>query len=83
MCGSFDFGNPVTIGGVTIRSGDLLHADQHGVCIVPIEIAPKLAEACAEVERRERPLLEICRSQEFSLESYIGLRTKLQSKTHE
>ena len=27
-----DFGNPVTIGGVTIRSGDLLHADQHGVC---------------------------------------------------
>ena len=48
----FDFGNPVTIGGVTIRSGDLLHADQHGVCIVPVEIAPKLAEACTEVERR-------------------------------
>ena len=78
-----DFGKPVTLGGVTIRSGDLLHADQHGVCIVPLEVAPKLAEACAEVERRERPLLEICRSQEFSLDRYIELRTRLQSKTHE
>ncbi len=78
-----DFGKPVTLGGVTIRSGDLLHADKHGVCIVPQEIAPKLPEACAEVERRERPLLEICRSREFSLESYINLRIGLQSKTHE
>ena len=78
-----DFGKPVTLGGVTIRSGDLLHADRHGVCIVPLEIAPKLAEACAEVERRERPLLEICRSQEFSLDRYIELRTRLQSRTHE
>ena len=78
-----DFGKPVTLGGVTIRSGDLLHADQHGVCIVPLEVAPKLAEACAEVENRERPLLEICRSQEFSLDRYIELRTRLQSRTHE
>jgi hypothetical protein len=78
-----DFGKPVTLGGVTVRPGDLLHADQHGVCIVPLEVAPRLAEACAEVERRERPLLEICRSQEFSLERYIELRTRLQSSTHE
>jgi regulator of RNase E activity RraA len=78
-----DFGKPVTIGGVTIRPGDLLHADKHGVCIVPIEVVPKLAEACAEVERRERPLLEICRSPEFSLDAYLNLRMPLQSKIRE
>ena len=78
-----DFGKPVTIAGVTIRPGDLLHADRHGVCIIPLEVAGKLAEACAEVERRERPLLDICRSGDFNLEEYIGLRTGLQSKTHE
>jgi 4-hydroxy-4-methyl-2-oxoglutarate aldolase len=78
-----DFGKPVTIAGVTIRPGDLLHADQHGVCIVPLEVAPQLAEACAEVERRERPLLEYCRSADFDLEAYIRLRLELQSATHE
>ena len=57
-----DFGTPVMIGGVEIRSGDLLHADKHGVCLIPHEVAPRLADACVEVESRERPLLESCRS---------------------
>lgn len=78
-----DFGRPVTIGGVTVRSGDLLHADKHGVCLIPLEIAPRLAEACAEVERRERPLLESCRQAEFDLNRYIALRVGSQEKTHE
>jgi regulator of RNase E activity RraA len=78
-----DFGKPVTIGGVVIRSGDLLHADRHGVCIVPHEIAATLPEACAEVERRERPLLESCRREDFDLERYIALRMASQAQTHE
>jgi 4-hydroxy-4-methyl-2-oxoglutarate aldolase len=69
-----EFGTPVTIGGVVIHSGDLIHADKHGVCLVPAEAAPRLALACAEVERREHPLLEICRSKDFTLERYIELR---------
>jgi hypothetical protein len=60
-----------------------LHADKHGVCIIPLEVADRLADACAEVERRERPLLETCRSPDFSLERYIELRRQVQSKTHE
>jgi regulator of RNase E activity RraA len=69
-----DFGSPVEIGGIEIRSGDLIHADKHGVCLIPHEVAPGLAEACIEVESRERPLLELCRSASFSLEEYIKLR---------
>jgi 4-hydroxy-4-methyl-2-oxoglutarate aldolase len=78
-----DFGTPVVLGGVEIRSGDLLHADKHGVCLIPHEVASRLAEACAEVERRERPLLESCRSDHFSLEEYIELRAVSHDKTHE
>ncbi len=78
-----DFGSPVMIGGVEINSGDLLHADKHGVCLIPHEVAPRLAEACVEVESRERPLLEICRSDNFSLEEYIKLRAVTHDKTHE
>jgi regulator of RNase E activity RraA len=78
-----DFGSPVMIGGVEIKSGDLLHADKHGVCLIPHEIAPRLADACVEVESQERPLLESCRSASFSLEDYIKLRTVTHDKTHE
>lgn len=78
-----DFGKPVCLGGVTVHPGDLIHADKHGVCVIPHEVAPKLAEACAQVEQNERPLLEICRSGEFSLERYIELRMELQTRTHE
>ncbi len=77
------FGKPVNIAGTMIRTGDLIHADKHGVCLIPHEVASKLAEACAEVERRERPLLESCRSSEFSLEEYIKLRSVTHAKTHE
>jgi 4-hydroxy-4-methyl-2-oxoglutarate aldolase len=75
-----DFGSPVNILGTEIRTGDLIHADKHGVCLIPHEVAPRLAEACAEVERRERPLLESCRSDKFSLEEYIKLRSVSHSK---
>lgn len=69
-----DFAKPVLIGGVTIQPGDLLHADQHGVCVIPLEVADRLADACREVERREKPLLEACRGEGFNLEAYLALR---------
>ena len=78
-----DFGKPVKLDGVEIRPGDLIHADKHGVCVIPLEIADKLADACAEVERMERPLLEICRSDAFDLEEYISRREAMKAKIRE
>ena len=40
-----DFGKPVKLAGVEIEPGDLIHADKHGVCTIPIEIADRLADA--------------------------------------
>ena len=56
-----EFDTPVQIGGVEIHAGDLIHADKHGVCIIPQSTRTGWPAACAEVERRERPLLEYCR----------------------
>jgi 4-hydroxy-4-methyl-2-oxoglutarate aldolase len=78
-----DFGKPVRLAGVEIRPGDLIHADKHGVCIVPLEIAPKLADACAEVERLEKPLLDMCRSDNFDLEDYLEARLAMKAKLRE
>lgn len=78
-----DFGKPVVIGGVTIQPGDLIHADKHGVCLIPHEIVPKLAAACTLVERQERPLLDICKRADFDLEEYLALRTGASAKIRE
>ena len=78
-----DFGQPVELMGVEIKPGDLIHADKHGVCLIPLEIADRLADACAEVERMERPVLEHCRGEHFDLEEYIRLRANMKAKIRE
>ena len=78
-----DFGKPVKLAGVEIRPGDLIHADKHGVCVIPLDIADRVADACAEVEAMERPLLELCRSPQFDLETYIKLRSEMRVKIRE
>lgn len=63
-----EFGQPVKIGGLTIRSGDLLHGDLHGVQSVPLAIAPQIPAAAARIMAREQALIALCRSPGFSLE---------------
>ena len=78
-----EFGLPVRLAGVEVRPGDLIHADKHGVCIIPDGVADRLAAACAEVERMERPMLDICRSGTFDLEEYLRLRQAAKAKIRE
>jgi regulator of RNase E activity RraA len=69
-----EFGEPVEIGGLKIRSGDLVHGDRHGVHIIPLSIAPEIPKVAAELLREERELIAFCQSPQFSVE---GLLQKL------
>ena len=62
------FGGEVRVAGMTVRSNDLIHADQHGAIVIPIDIAAKLPDAAELCGRRETPILDIARSSSFSLE---------------
>ena len=62
------FGEDVCVAGMTVRSGELIHADCHGAVVIPFDIAPKLVDAAKLCERREEPILGIARSSSFSLE---------------
>jgi regulator of RNase E activity RraA len=73
-----EFGTPVEIGGLTIQSGDLLHGDLHGIQTVPLEIAAKLPAVAAQISTRERALIALCRSPDFTLEK---LRAAVAGKT--
>jgi hypothetical protein len=44
----------------------LLHADRHGVLIVPEEIVRDLPEIAAEIERLEREILDCCLDEGFT-----------------
>jgi regulator of RNase E activity RraA len=64
-------GKPVTIGGLTVHAGDLIHADQHGVITIPHEIAAEVAARGREVEERERGIIEYFRSPDFSPDKLV------------
>ena len=61
-----DFGAPVEIFGLSVRQGDLLYADCHGVLAIPLEIAAELPDAAARVRRKEKNIIDVCRSADFS-----------------
>ena len=63
-----DMGQPVELGGLTISPGDLLHADVHGVLSVPHEIAADVASVADAIIERERRVLALCQSPNFSLD---------------
>ena len=55
----------VTVGGLRIQPGDLVHADQHGVLLIPTEIAAELPAAADKIIAREQRLIAWVRSPEF------------------
>jgi len=56
-----DYNCPVHVGGLTVNPGDLLHADKHGVILIPEKISLQLAEDCKKVQLSEKPIIEGCR----------------------
>jgi len=72
-----EIGVPVEVGGLTIRPGDLLHGDQHGVLAIPFEIADRVGEAVAQVNAAERQLIDFCQNAGFSREGLEALYNKL------
>jgi regulator of RNase E activity RraA len=59
----------VTVHGMTVRPGDLIHADPHGAVVIPLEAARKVPEAAAAIARREAHLIATSRRPDFSHET--------------
>jgi len=63
-----DFGGTVSVAGMAVRSGDLVHADRHGAVVIPHGVACQVPEAAALLARRESVVLEACRNPDFDVE---------------
>ncbi len=67
-------GQPVTVGGLRVSPGDLIHADLHGVLLIPHKIAAELPAAAERVIGTEQDLLLWVRSPEFDADEMIERR---------
>ena len=58
-------GDPVRLGRLTVRPGDLIHADLHGVVIVPFDIADDIPAAADKIFQVEAEIMELAKRPGF------------------
>jgi regulator of RNase E activity RraA len=58
----------VTIHGMTVRPGDLIHGDQHGAVVIPHDAARRIPEVAAQIARRESHIILASQQPGFSYE---------------
>ena len=72
-----EFGSEVTVFGMTVHDGDLVHADRHGAVIVPPAHVRAVAEAAREVAAREARILAVARGPACTAERLIAVFAEL------
>ncbi len=67
---------PVTVGGLCIEPGMLLHGDRNGVTTIPLEIASEVPEACRELMLAEQIVLDYVKSGDITAAGLAAARTE-------
>ena len=57
-CHLLHVGLPVRVGGVVVRTGELLHGDENGVTSIPLEIANEMADVADEFVGLEKEVIQ-------------------------
>lgn len=65
-----EIGTPVTIFGLTVQQGDLIHADRHGAVVIPPEVVDQLADAIQKMQDTEHLVLGPAREPGFDFEKF-------------
>ena len=64
-----EFGVPVTIHGMAVKSGDLIHADRHGAVVVPIDKIDAMPAALDGLAKREARIIAAARAPGATVEA--------------
>lgn len=66
-----DLNSPVVIDGMTVRPGDVVHADINGALVIPSQAVAEVAERARAVREREGALFARLRQPGLTLDSYL------------
>ena len=61
---------PVTVFGLTVRPGDLVHADRHGAVVIPPDVINRLKEAIGKMQETEQLVLGPAREPGFDFDKF-------------
>ena len=67
-----DFDQPVTVFGLEVRPGDLMHADRHGALVIPPDCLAGLAEGIDRLVAMERLVIDPAREPDFDFERFAS-----------
>jgi regulator of RNase E activity RraA len=65
-----EIGTPVTIFGLNVAQGDLIHADRHGAVVIPIDVLGGLVGAIQKMQKTEKLVLGPARAPGFDFEAF-------------
>lgn len=74
-----EFGIPVTVFGLTVAPGDLVHADRHGALVVPVEVIPVLLDAIRKLQATEALVLGPARQPGFDFATFEAAWTAFEN----
>jgi regulator of RNase E activity RraA len=67
------FGNPVTVFGMEVSHGDVVHADEHGAVAFPAKLIGEVAVKAKESMAREAPIMNKCKKDNLTFEELSRL----------
>jgi 4-hydroxy-4-methyl-2-oxoglutarate aldolase len=73
-CHILSIGDAITVGGLTIYPGDLLHGDLNGVTTIPTEIATEVPGVCDEIARAEAIVLDYLKRPQVDVKGFNEAR---------
>lgn len=65
-----EFGKPVSVFGMEVEEGDLVHADRHGALVIPSLVIPSLQHAIEKLIATERLVLDPASKPDFDFEAF-------------
>jgi hypothetical protein len=67
-----DWGSPVVIDGMTVRTGDVIHADENGALCFSAGLAAAVAEQAGVVREKETRMFETLRRPGMTVDGYLA-----------
>ena len=63
-----EYGSSINIHGLHVNDGDIIHADQHGVVLIPSDALPMIERGINYMTKKEKHLIDAAKQPNFNIE---------------